>query len=106
MSFGMQGLHVLRHAESGSTRPARQARGEFWGRIPSRGYKILGFQDWKYWMIGKTARIGGLEARDLTRRGDGELYILFIYFSTLGWFLDRLLALFWELKLLDDGGNP
>ncbi len=32
----------------------------FWGRIPSRGYKILGFQDWKYWMIGKTARIGGL----------------------------------------------
>ena len=68
MSFGMQGLHVLRHAESDLTRPARQARGEFWGRIPSRGYKILGFQDWKYWMIGKTARIGGLVAGDLTRR--------------------------------------
>ena len=29
MSFGMQGLHVLRHAESDLTRQARQARGEF-----------------------------------------------------------------------------
>ena len=76
MSFGMRGLHVLRHAESGLTRPARQARGEFLGRIPSRGYKILGFQDWKYWMIGKTARIGGLEAWGLTRRGLGELYLV------------------------------
>ena len=77
MSFGMQGLHVLRHAESGLTRQARQARGEFWGRFPSRGLKILGFQDWKYWMIGKTARIGGLEARYLTRRGARRILLLF-----------------------------
>ena len=70
MSFGMQGLR-----QSGSTRPARQARGGFWGRIPSRGYKILGFQDWKYWMIGKTARIGGLEADYLTRRGARRIFV-------------------------------
>ena len=49
---------------------------------PPQRIKILGLQDWKYWKIGKTARIGkknwkkGLEkrigrldAQDLTRRG-------------------------------------
>jgi len=47
---------------------------------PPQRIKILGLQDWKYWkigktarigglMIGKTARIGGLDTSDLTRRG-------------------------------------
>ena len=80
MSFGMQGLHVVRHAESDPTRPTRQARGGFWGRIPSRGYKILGFQDWKYWMLGKNPRIGGLEAHYLTRRGARRIIIIIIIY--------------------------
>ena len=50
---------------------------------PPQRIKILSLQDWKYWKIGntarigkndwKTARIGGLVAFGLTRREDGEL---------------------------------
>ena len=41
---------------------------------PPQRIKILGLQDWKYWKIGKTARIGGLEARCLTRRGARRIF--------------------------------
>ena len=69
MSFGMQRLHVLRHAESDLTRPARQARGGLLEPDPPQRITTLGLQDWKYWKIGKTVRIGGLMIGKTARTG-------------------------------------
>ena len=57
---------------------------------PPQRIKILGLQDWKYWKIGNTVRIGkkdwkkgigGLDTSDPTRRRAaslGEFYVVII----------------------------
>ena len=49
---------VVQHALRG------KRAADFWRQILPRGYKILGFQDWKYWKIGNTARIGKNDWKD------------------------------------------